>query len=115
VVYGKQYVPAHIDRDDIPNALCCPHCKGNYLHQRTVLVYDRQEDAERVRRTIVTSGAVSSTDIDNNSSGNPSSRRHAVTIFFECEFCQRDDLKLHFIQHKGNTFVQWSDPDGIDS
>lgn len=111
----KSFVPAKIDHDSIPNTLCCPHCGGNYLHQHTTLVYDRREDDPRVRRTIVASGAVSSTDIDNRESGNPSDRRQGLSIFFECEFCRRDDLKLHIYQHKGNTFVEWSDPDGIDS
>ncbi len=110
-MHGRGYVSAKIDQEDIPDALICPHCGGNYLHQGTVVVYDRHEDADKVRRTIVNQGAVSSTDIDNNTSGNPSSRRHALTVFFECEFCQRDDLQLHIIQHKGNTFVEWSDPD----
>jgi len=109
-MYGRGYVPAKIDSDTSPDALLCPYCGGNNLHQGTVVVYDRNEDADKVRRTIVNQGAVSSAEIDNNTSGNPSLRRHALTIFFECELCQHADLQLHIIQHKGITFVEWSDP-----
>ncbi len=107
----SQYVSAKIDQEGIPDTLCCPHCGGNYLHQSTVLVYNRREDEDKVTRTIINQGAISSTTIDNDTSGNPSRRRHALTVFFECEFCQHADLQLHILQHKGNTFVQWSDPD----
>jgi hypothetical protein len=100
--------------------LLCPGCGGSNLHHADVLVFDRAEDADEVKRITVEHGAdeagypalgsakVSMSLVPNDSnSGNPSSRRNGITIAFMCENCSAASV-LEIAQHKGATLVGWA-------
>lgn len=96
------------------NELLCPKCNGNNLHHSDVVVFTRNEDAERVRVVHVEGEDVTHYGISNDFSANPSSRRGAVSIHFWCENCHGDPettdtpiFKLNIIQHKGTTYLDW--------
>jgi hypothetical protein len=94
---------------DYPQALECPRCRKDwfYLHHGLVEVFERGEDAEHVNRTTI-EGRLTTVDyVPNRGSGNPSSRRHGLRIYFSCEDCG-DGLILNIAQHKGATFLEWS-------
>lgn len=95
--------------------LLCPSCGDGYLHQGIVEVYNRQEDAEQVRATIVDGYDVLSHTIPNDKSNNPSSRRTGVVIHFECEHCEDTDFQLRIAQHKGFTLMDWEYKHGSDT
>jgi hypothetical protein len=95
--------------------LLCPQCNEGYLHQGMVEVYNRQEDAEQVRATIVDGSDVLSHTLPNEKSNNPSSRRTGVIIHFECEHCDDTDLKLRIAQHKGITLMDWEYDNGSNA
>ena len=97
------------------SSLECPCCHESYLHQSIVEVYNRREDDEQVRCTIVDSGNVHSQALPNSASNNPSSRRQGLIIHFECEHCGDTDLQLRIAQHKGYTFMDWEYDDGNDT
>ena len=87
--------------------LLCPRCGGDYLHHGQVEVFARTEDAAVGLHTTTSAGDVR---VDRDLSGNPSARRHGVTIAFSCELCDEDDqavLRLTIAQHKGQTFLAW--------
>ena len=99
--------PVEIDTRSQLNMLNCPICHGDNLHQGRVTVYERNEDAEQVLRTIVADrGHLSRDFVANSSSGNPSARRHGLAIQFECEGCG-DIGELTIEQHKGSTYLAW--------
>ena len=91
------------------SVLRCPRCNGNNLHQRTVTVFDRGEDQEQVVRTTV-EGNTTTVDVVGNE-GNPSSRRHGLSILFDCERCGNSNetyyIELTVAQHKGSTETAW--------
>ena len=87
--------------------LLCPNCGGINLHQIKVDVFERGEDEEDVLHTQVgPEKSFKSFVVKNEISGNPSLRRHGMTIKFMCETCDAKP-KLHFAQHKGITLVNW--------
>src|SRR5262245_35871385 len=86
--------------------LQCPHCGSDYLHQRCVTVYERKEDAPLTIKTEVSRSGANVMTVPSESSGNPSSRRHGLSIVFECEGCPYRP-ELTFEQHKGVTVVEW--------
>jgi hypothetical protein len=91
------------------NILLCPRCSSNNMHQGAVTVFNRVEDAKDVRVTAITpdSDAVTTT-ITNQTTSNPSPRRHGLLIDFECELCfDHGKLTLAVYQHKGLTMVEW--------
>lgn len=99
------------------HTLACPRCGDNYLHHGPVTVYDRHEDAEEVRTTLVAGANISSQMKPNAASGNPSSRRDGIVIEFFCEYCGDLDperksatppMALEIAQHKGNTYLRWN-------
>jgi hypothetical protein len=81
-------------------SLRCPSCAGVYTHQGDVRVVMREEDAEHglsvsvSRRQTVVVG----TDVQ----GNPSPRRHGLSIEFLCETCH-SVFGMDIYQHKGVT------------
>ena len=77
-------------------------CGGDYLHHEQVEVFERAEDAQHGLHVLIsgTSMAVG-TDV---ARGNPSPRRHGLTIKFTCEMCDRVSV-LSIVQHKGQTFI----------
>lgn len=102
VEYNYPYGPA--------SELACPGCGGNHIHHGVVTVFSRYEDQERTVVTTVTPAdreAPSVTSIETNvGDGNPSSRRHGLTIQFTCEECP-GVFVLAIGQHKGHTEVEW--------
>ena len=103
--------------------LVCPRCGGDYLHQSDVMVFNCGEDAEKAHLTGVikdgTGAIVTVANVDNNSSLNPSPRRHGLLIDFWCESCDveqkpdgtyvenRSEIRLAIYQHKGCTLMDW--------
>jgi hypothetical protein len=81
--------------------LQCPACGFNYLHHEKVEIFERNEDEEKGLHVTVENGVVTT---DMNLSGNPSARRHGLTIQFWCEGCEAKPV-LSISQHKGNTWV----------
>jgi hypothetical protein len=84
--------------------LKCPSCGYNYLHHEKVEIFERGEDEEKGLHVKVENGMVTT---DTNLSGNPSARRHGLTIHFWCEGCKAKPV-LSISQHKGNTLVDFS-------
>jgi len=87
----------------IDGVLICPACGHEYTHHRSVNIYHRQhEDGD----TIITrvSGARVLTEI--GARENPSRRRDAIGIVFNCEGCECIS-ELAVVQHKGQTFLRW--------
>lgn len=81
--------------------LVCPSCGFNYLHHVKVEVFERSEDALHGVHVAVSEGqAVMDTSLE----GNPSGRRHGITIQFECEGCDAEPV-LSISQHKGYTYM----------
>lgn len=81
--------------------LLCPNCNSNYLHHDRVEIFDRSEDATSGLHVTIAEGKAT---IDSSLSGNPSTRRHGLTVHFWCEECKATPL-LTIAQHKGNTIV----------
>lgn len=103
---SKNYLTKHVqltDRgaDGYGSLLHCPACGHNYTHHGQVDVYDRAEDSTGVHTRI--DGSVTT---DTNMAGNPSSRRHGLTVAVTCEGCGAESL-LGLEQHKGETFLRW--------
>lgn len=91
--------------------LQCPKCQSTYTRVVGFEYFERVEDAESgLHVDVWRSKAYFDTDLD----GNPSSRRGAVIIRFECESCISNGDKfihqLKLIQHKGQTFIEWESP-----
>ncbi len=102
------------------NVLLCPCCGGENLHHEAVTIYDRFEDAPDVRVTTVEGNEFVSSTVPNDTSANPSSRRHGVGVDFWCESCHGESnskpakFTEHFVlqlqQHKGSTYLDWYVP-----
>jgi hypothetical protein len=87
----------------VGDLLICPCCDNSeYLHHDVVEVFERSEDAEICRQTTVTSGETLIQKT--NGRGNPSFRRHGLSIRFWCEECEAKSV-VAVAQHKGNTFL----------
>lgn len=96
-----------VQQDDDATLLLCPRCGGDYLHHGQVEVFARTEDAAVGLHTTAGAG---DTRVDRDLGGNPSARRHGVTIAFSCELCDeaaQGVLRLTIAQHKGQTFLAW--------
>lgn len=84
--------------------LLCPSCGFNYLHHDRVDVFERSEDATQGLHIAVEEGGLS---VGTSLKGNPSGRRHGITIRFWCEGCKATPV-LSIAQHKGNTYVDFT-------
>jgi|GEM_PF-1153994 len=103
---------AHLIVRGSATALLCPRCGDSYLHHRSVVTFDRSEDAETVLRTGVEVGKTTVQLVPQADSGNPSPRRDGLVIQFWCEKCGGGDdgasvIELTLAQHKGETEVSW--------
>lgn len=86
------------------NELLCPKCRGNYLHQGKVVVFNpEKEDAKEGVKVVVAGLTVA---VGPELEGNPSPRRQGLLIEFECEECE-EDFVMAIAQHKGNTIMRW--------
>ena len=85
----------------------CPNCGGEYTHQERTTVYSRCEDGAAVLTAVHPISGISaqSEDLNSDTQGNPSPRRHGVRIEATCEMCP-GTFSIEIIQHKGQTFVQ---------
>ena len=86
--------------------LMCRHCGGDYLHQGAVGVWNREEDQNVPGFMVDITGGIRIAEAERN----PSPRRSGVSIMFDCEQCGIVG-KLFIIQHKGQTFIGWSEDD----
>jgi len=100
-----------VEEDDYgtDHRIACPNCGETLgLHHETVHVFGCYEDASCGVHAIVTK---SNATIDDCLEGNPSKRRHGLSIDFSCEHCSEseDDIvaRLHIAQHKGATNIHW--------
>jgi hypothetical protein len=81
--------------------LHCPRCGSLYLHQLGIKVFHRREDGENVA-VITVDGAKAGIELaPNTSSGNPSARRHGLSIEFSCEECS-DAVFTHSLATERN-------------
>jgi TIR domain len=95
--------------------LKCPNCGFEYMHQERVEIFDRGEDSDMVRKTVVDESGVTSSDVPNDGSGNPSYRRQGLRVFLACEQCSGGGAGrwvgprkiLNIVQHKGETLISW--------
>lgn len=85
--------------------LVCPVCKGTYLHQGKVEVFDCGEDMSGL--CLHTTSGDSNINVDNDFSMNPSPRRQGLRVHFECEAACKPVLNM--LQHKGSTFMYWDE------
>ncbi len=83
--------------------LLCAACGCNYTHFHSVEIFKRTEDEETGLHILVTEMSAAT---DTAMTGNPSARRDAVRIVYSCEFCNQLTT-VSFIQHKGNTYVEY--------
>lgn len=78
-------------------------CGSINLHQRTIGIYNCHEDQSTGTHVEVDWDKVT---VDKSMVGNPSPRRHGISISFECEQCG-DEPILNIYQHKGTTYMEW--------
>jgi hypothetical protein len=98
--------PAVIDEDGI---LICPFCDGTYLHHKEIEIFNRIEDASIGLHVTVEHDCV---NLDQSMVNNPSLRRTGFLIYFWCETCETEqEPVLSVVQHKGQTFLQWTTSD----
>jgi hypothetical protein len=95
----------------VEGELLCPFCGGNYLHQGRTSVFERGEDDEECALTVV-EDFVTTVNPKASNKGNPSTRRHGMTVEFGCEFSGSHPnpeaaIVLCIAQHKGVTEVYW--------
>lgn len=83
--------------------LVCPSCGFHCLHHDKVEVFECTEDASHgVHVTVCDNKATMDTSLE----GNPSPRRHGLSIHFWCEGCDaKPVLSIH--QHKGSTYMSF--------
>jgi len=95
-------------------AVVCPYCaeknNGNdyFLHHGKIEIFSRGEDDDIGMYISHDSSGHLTVDSKSTLDGNPSPRRHGLSITFSCENCENHPI-LDIIQHKGNTFVGWRD------
>lgn len=82
-------------------AIKCPVCTYDYTHQGAIEVFERSEDAKSGNHVIIHNDNL---QVNRDLAGNPSPRRHGVTLEMECE--SQHPFKLHIYQHKGQTFIE---------
>lgn len=85
----------------LDNPLECPICGCESLHHQTIEVFNREEDMERGFHVKINHLSMTT---DTNLTGNPSKRRHGMTIEFDCEGCPHKPV-LTIVQHKGATSI----------
>ena len=94
--------PAIYSMDD-QYVIYCAHCGGEFMHQRDVEVFHRDEEDSLTGLHAWIRGVefVTTESVE----GNPSGRRDAVVLGFWCEQCESTTV-LEFIQHKGTELVE---------
>jgi hypothetical protein len=91
-------------QDNHEAILLCPNCGDDYLGHERIEVFDRWEDAKHGVHVLIENGKAT---MDASMEGNPSQRRHGLTIGFSCEGCGKESTLILY-QHKGNTYFQFA-------
>ena len=101
------------------DGLDCPACGGNYLHHEGIQYYYRGEDDETGDYVTLRKVLIAKTQKIGFRSEHiasfpmvdcPSPRRDGMKILFTCECCSAASF-LAIYQHKGQTFIEWTDID----
>ena len=93
--------------------LKCAECNdpkepNDYMHVKSVEIFDRGEDKEMVDVISYHKGGYTKNEkIKNEDSRNPSGRRDGLIITFDCEMNPHHKCQLAISQHKGNMEVRW--------
>jgi hypothetical protein len=101
--------------DHSDNTLRCPMCGDFWLHQRDVIIGVRDLDdfAPGTVVTVKPSRAGASVTTSRDGLDDFISCRHEIIISFECETCGHLPMRLHLMQSKGTTSLEWWPiPDG---
>ncbi len=106
----------NVKLDNYDGILLCPGCGKTNLHHAKIEVWNQHEDDTTGQHITISQG---STREDKDVSGNPSPRRHGLSISFFCEHCSCDGkgnrndkvFVLDEIQHKGSTYLAWKGDD----
>lgn len=85
-------------------ALLCSICGGNCLHHERVEVFECGEDEQQGIHVSVAEGAAI---VNTSMQGNPSKRRHGLSIHLWCENCSAKSV-LTIAQHKGLTLIDFN-------
>ena len=93
-------------RKQLGNMLICPHCGCHVLRHGTVIVFNRDEDAEITQVTTANNGQSKMELLPSETCGNPSYRQDGLTIDFRCKKCENSS-ELAIYHHKGMTFFEW--------
>lgn len=88
-------------QENVGAEILCPSCGGKYLRHERIELFEREEDRGQGLHVSVAEGKAL---IDTNLAGNPSERRHGLSIHFACELCPAKPV-LTIAQHKGTTFL----------
>jgi len=91
------------------NYLHCPFCKSYWLHHEDIIVFSRYEDDKETIVTTVSDKKTKEYILPSHETGNPSLRRHGLTLTFSCEDCKIRGMKFHIYQHKGSTIMEWGE------
>jgi hypothetical protein len=101
--------------NDGDEAISCPNCGDAYLRSGAVRIRERSvnEDGPGHELT-VEHGVVQREELP---ADHPRwrGRRQDVAIAFECENCDASPLILRLVQHKGVTFLHWSQDEEFGS
>jgi hypothetical protein len=100
--------PAVVDTGSYGQLMC--KCGSEYLHQRNITIFQREED-ELTTTVIAQDGkTVQASDFPSDDTCNPSPRRHGLILEFACEMCSEEGgglRRLAIFQHKGGTYMEW--------
>jgi len=76
----------------------------NSSQQFATVLFDRGEDQEEAKITIIKNGKINKFTGDNKY--NPSARRHSSCVYVKEEWEDGKTIKICTIQHKGNTLIE---------
>ena len=86
----------------------CPSCGEENMHHTAIKIFGRSEDGKTAYTEISADNKdPKQTPWVDNFPENPSSRRDAVAIVFQCEH-HKGDMTLNISQAKGGTFLKWT-------
>lgn len=89
---------------DGDGVILCQGCGEDCLHHERIEVFEREQDAIHGLHATIEGQSLKT---DDNLSGNPSIRRHGLSIFCSCELCDAV-TRIDISQHKGKTYIEAS-------
>jgi hypothetical protein len=97
----------NVSPNDYFDALTCPHCGGECLHQGNVTVAcPINEDNTQEGYQVAVNENAKSASLGRTTSFR--GRRSEINIEFSCEDCVTK-LTLYIMQHKGSTYMGWNE------